>query len=174
MSLFLRSLCLALAIGLSVPSGAGAAQRWAAPSSARVSGPCVAIDPCRLAEAISGAADGDEVVLAPGIYSVAGELTVRGRVTLRGASGPSRPVLAGAANGPSLLTLKAGGAIRHVEIRASKDALHMQGGLAEDVLLSSAGGDGVKMDDSPSATVLRDSVVRTDAGAGAALRVHTG
>src|SRR3954468_22216740 len=84
MSLFTRSLCLALAIGLSVPSGAVAAQRWAAPGSTRVLGPCVAIDPCTLAKAIEKGADGDEVVLAPGIYSVASELALRARMTLRG------------------------------------------------------------------------------------------
>ena len=40
----------------------------------------------------------------------------------------------------------------------------MQGGVAEDVVLSSVSGDGAKLVGSPAGTVLRDAVVRTDAG----------
>jgi hypothetical protein len=66
----------------------------------------------------------------------------------------------------SVLTFKSGGSIRHLEIRSAapgQDALTMQGGVAEDVVLSSAGGDGAKIVGSPAGTVLRDAVVRTDA-----------
>src|SRR4051794_21108191 len=174
MSLFFRLLCLMLALGLLAPSGASAAERWAAPSIVRGSPTCLASDPCALAEALDGAKDGDEVVLVPGDYPVDRELNVRERVTLRGQSGLSRPVLVGA-DKPAVVTLKPEGRLRHVEIRAGKDALHMQGGRAEDVVLSSAKGDGAKIDGSPAEIVLRDAVVRTDATdrEATAVRVHT-
>jgi hypothetical protein len=167
MLLAFRSSFLALAVVLFAPAGADAAQRWASPTSARVSGPCLAIDPCRLAEAIGGAAEGDEVVLAPGTYAVGAALDPSVRVTVRGARGYSRPVLVGAADLTlSVLVFRSGGSIRHLEIRSvapGQDALTMQGGVAEDVVLSSAGGDGAKIVGSPAGTVLRDAVVRTDA-----------
>jgi hypothetical protein len=64
-----------------------------------------------------------------------------------------------------VLTFKEGGVLRRLAVEATamgRDALTMQGGLAEDLLVLSAAGDGAKIVGSPSATLLRDSVVRTN------------
>jgi hypothetical protein len=165
----LGSLLVAVLLVLFVPSGAGAAQRWASPASARTAGPCLAIDPCRLDTAIANASAGDEVVLARGTYTVGAPIDTPAPLTLRGARGPQRPTLVGAADLlESVVSFKKGGTLRHLEIRATapgQDALTMQSGIAEDVVLTSAGGDGAKLVGSPGGTLLRDSVVRTDSAA---------
>ena len=149
------------------PASAGAAQRWSAPTAARTSGPCVAVDPCTLAAALAGAATGDEILLAPGTYPMPAPLTASVRVTLRGAEA-GRPVIVGneTSEDHAVLTFRTGGTLRHVEIHATQgeqDALTLQGGVAEDVVLSAAGGDGAKVVGDSGGTVLRDAVVRTAA-----------
>ena len=154
------------------PAAASAAERWAAPAATRASGPCLAIDPCRLDVAITGAVNGDEVVVTPGEYTVASALAPAARITLRGEAGKPRPALIGAEGLQSpVLSLKTGGTLRHLALRATaagQDALTMQGGLAEDLILVSATGDGAKLVGSPAGTVMRDSVVRTGAASGGA------
>jgi hypothetical protein len=155
--------------GVLSPAPAGAAERWASAAGTRTSGPCLAVDPCRLEEAISGAVDGDEVILSPGAYDITGPLAPAARITLRGEAGKPRPTLTGTASlTASVLSFKTGGTLRHLALQATaagQDALTMQGGLAEDVVLLSATGDGAKVVGSAAGTVLRDSVVRTDAAA---------
>jgi hypothetical protein len=164
-------LCIVVIAALR-PAAAGAAERWAAPAGTRAPGPCLAIEPCRLDLAIGGAVNGDEVILTPGDYAVAGALEPTARITLRGEAGKPRPVLIGAASlQSSVLSFKLGGTLRHLALQATaagQDALTMQGGLAEDVILVAASGDGAKLVGSPAGTVLRDSVVRTDAAGGGA------
>lgn len=78
------------------------------------------------------------------------------------------------------LSFKAGGTVRHLAIEASgalNDALTLQRGVAEGLLLTSTGGDGAKVvGDAAVTTVLRDSVVRTTApGTGtAAIKTRDG
>jgi hypothetical protein len=174
-----RPVLAALSLLLLLPGGASAAQRWSSPTASRTSGACLSVDPCRLDQAIAGAATGDEVVLAPGAYAVDAPLESRVRLTLRGARGPQRPVLTGAAELlSSVLTFKTGGTLRHIEIRAAapgQDALTIEGGVAEDVVLSSATGDAAKVVTAAGGTVLRDAIVRTDATASgaAALKLRT-
>src|SRR4051794_1477457 len=157
----------------SVAADAGAAQRWAAPTATQPGRSCLAIDPCRLDEAIAGAVTGDEVVLAPGSYAVGAPIDVPARITLRGARGPQRPVLVGGTDLlAALLSFKSGGTLRHLELRATapdQDALTLQGAIAEDLVLVSASGDGAKVVGAAGGTMLRDTVVRPDAqGRGAA------
>jgi hypothetical protein len=174
-----RSAVAGLSFVLLFPSGADAAQRWASPAATRASGPCLSVDPCRLDQAIAGAAANDEVVLAPGAYAVGATLAPTVRLTLRGARGHARPVLTGAADLlSSVLSVKTGGTLRHLEIRATapaQDALTMEGGVAEDVVLTSAAGDGAKIVTATEGTVLRDAVVSTDATTSgtAALKLRT-
>ena len=164
---------LSIAVSAAIsPAAATAGERWATPSSSRASGPCLAIDPCRLDVAITGAANGDDVILAPGDYVVAGPLEPSTKITLRGEAGKPRPTLIGAASlQSSVLSFKVDGTLRHLALQstaAGQDALTMQGGLAEDVILVSDSGDGAKLVGSPAGTVLRDSVVRTSAAVGGA------
>jgi hypothetical protein len=174
-----RPVLVALSLLLLMPTGATAAQRWSSPAATRTSGPCLSVDPCRLDQAIAGAASGDEVVLASGAYAVDAPLEPRVRLTLRGARGPQRPVLTGSAGLlSSVVTFRTGGTLRHVEIRATapdEDALTIEGGVAEDVVLSSVAGDAAKVVTAAGGTVLRDAIASTDATASgaAALKIRT-
>jgi hypothetical protein len=173
----MRAFLVALSLLLLLPTGASAAQRWSSPTATRTSGACLSVDPCRLDQAVAGAATGDEVVLAPGEYALAAPLEPRVRLTLRGARGPQRPVLTGSA-GSAVVSVKTGGTLQHLELRATatdQDALTMEGGVAEDVLLTSAAGDGAKIVTAAAGTILRDAVVTTDAttSGAAALKIRT-
>lgn len=162
-----------------VPASADAAQRWAAPTAVRTAEPCLAIDPCTLTTAVNGAVTADEVLLEPGRYAMAWPLSAPARITLRGARA-ERPVIVGneISEDDAVLTLRHGGALRHVEIQATRgeqDALAVQGGVVEDVLLSSTGGNGAQVWGDTPATVVRGSLVRTGVpndGDRAALRLR--
>ena len=164
--LFLSFVVLAV---LLPSASAPAAERWASPTSTKSSGTCAAADPCSLRQAVAGAAAGDEVIVSPGTYTVGSRLEPLVPITLRGVAGSPRPRLVGGSNlSASVLTFKAGGVLRHLAVEATspgRDALTMQGGLAEDLLLVSATGDGAKLVGSPPGTLLRDSVVRTTGAA---------
>ncbi|HET9738360.1 MAG TPA: hypothetical protein VFP78_09580, partial [Solirubrobacteraceae bacterium] len=164
---WLRLSLASVVVALLLPSAsAAAAERWASPASTKTSGLCPAVDPCALDHAITGAASGDEVIVSPGTYAVAKPLLSFVPITLRGVAGAARPRLVGASSlKGSVLSFKAGGALRRLALEASSndhDALTMEGGSAEDLLLVAAGGDGAKIVGSPAGTLLRDSVVRTD------------
>jgi hypothetical protein len=162
----------ALAVLLLTAPSADAAQRWASPDSTVTDGACSASHPCRLEAAVNGAATGDEVVVAPGTYVLTTELSPAA-IDLRGAAGWPRPrIRGGAAAGTSVLSFKAGGTLRHLAIEATasgQDALQLRTATGEDLLLTSATGDGAKVVGSAAGTVLRDSVVYTAAtGSGSA------
>jgi hypothetical protein len=164
---WLRLVLASVVVALLLPSAsAAAAERWASPTSTKTSGLCPAVDPCELAHATTGAASGDDVIVSPGTYAVAKPLSPLVPITLRGLAGAARPRLVGASNlKGSVLTFKAGGALRRLALEAAShdhDALTLEGGSAEDLLLVAAGGDGAKIVGSPAGTLLRDSVVRTD------------
>jgi hypothetical protein len=147
---------------LLMPVSAGAAQRWASADSTVQSGTCSATSPCRINYAVEGAAAGDEVVVAPGTYHVTTSLYPTVPIDLHGVAGQPRPHLIGNA-GTALLAFKSGGSLRHLALEgtgSAQDALTLRGGLAEDLLLRSATGDGAKVDGAPGGTVLRDSVVQ--------------
>jgi hypothetical protein len=159
---------VALAAALS-PASAQAAQRFATPSGGATSGSCAAGTPCELGFAVDGASAGDEVVVLPGDYSV-GSLSPTVPIVLRGAVGRPRPRIVGS-SGSTVLSFKEGGAVRHLALQATgalQDALTLQGGVGEDLLLRSSGGDAAKLVGSRSGTVLRDTVAHTTA-AGASL-----
>jgi hypothetical protein len=154
-------------VGLWVPSSAGATQRWTTAESTADSGACTATSPCRIDYAIEGAAAGDEVIVAPGTYRVASSLRPAASIELHGVAGQPRPHLIGY-GGSSLLEFKSGGSVRHLALEATgsgQDALTLRGGLAEDLLMRSATGEGTEVDGAPDGTVLRDSVVQTSADA---------
>jgi hypothetical protein len=162
----LGSVCLGMVGLLLVPVSAGAAQRWASPESTLKSDTCSATSPCNIDYAVEGAAAGDEVIVTPGTYTLTSSLYPTVPIDVHGVAGQPRPHLIG--NGATaLLTFKSGGSLRHLALEATgsgQDALTLRGGLAEDLLLRSATGDGAKVDGAAAGTVLRDSVVQAFGG----------
>ena len=151
---------------LLVPVSANAAQRWASAESTLGSGTCGATSPCGIEYAVEGAAAGDEVVVAPGTYDLTRSLYPTVPIDVHGVAGQPRPHLIGYAS-TALLSFKSGGSLRHLALEGTgsgQDALTLRGGLAEDLLLRSATGDGAKVDGTAGGTVLRDSVVQAFGG----------
>lgn len=165
---------LALAALLIVVPGASAAQRWASATSSATSGTCTALAPCRLDYAVEGAASGDEVVVAAGTYMLDRGLTIGAAIVVRG---EGRPYITGSRSWETTLSVEAGATVRHLALEATggdADALTIKdGALVEDVVATSAAGDGAKVVGDPGVTVLRDSVVVTGASA-AALKLRDG
>jgi hypothetical protein len=166
-SLTARIAGMAAAVLALVPATTAAAQRYAAPSATSTSGTCPAAAPCRIDYAVNGAAAGDEVIVASGTYAVGAVMSPNVALAVHGVPDEARPVLVGADTLPAaLLSFKAGGSLRHLELRATapgQDALTLQRGLAEDVVLVSASGDAAKVVGAQPATVLRDAVARSSA-----------
>ena len=167
MRLRLGLLLSSVLVAVLLPSATAAgAERWATPTGTRTSAACSASDPCTLHQAVAGAAAGDVIIVSSGTYAVGSPLEPKVPVTLKGLAGSPRPRLVGASNlGASVLTFKAGGVLRRLAVEATaagRDALTMQGGLAEDLLVLSQTGDGAKIVATPAGTLLRDSVVRTN------------
>lgn len=157
---------LALVATSFAPATAGAAQRWVSPTSMQTSGACLVHDPCTLRGAVNGAATGDEILVAAGRYVLAAPLTANVRVTVRGVDA-GRPVIVGdeTSEDDAVLTFRTGSTLRHIQIEATRgqqDALELQGGVAEDVIVSSVGGNGAKVYGSANGTIVRDLLARTD------------
>ena len=132
---------------------------------------CTAAAPCSLAVAVSEASTGDEVIVKSGTYRVDETIEPEAAINLHGAAGSPRPWLVGSDTLlDEVLSAKKGGSLRHLGLKATAvggDALSLQDGVAEDLLIVSEQGDGGKIVGVPGGTVLRDSVVHAS-GAGAA------
>ena len=158
---------------LALPAPAGAAQRWASPTSTTSAASCTALAPCKLSYAISGSSAGDEVVLAPGDYQLNGLIQVPHALDLHGEAGKPRPrILGGVVQNAAMLQFKVPGTVRHLELVATgggEDPLTLGGGaVGEDLVLTSADGDGAKIVGHSNTTVLRDSVATTGSSSGSA------
>ena len=151
----------ALATLIAAPS-AQAATRYAAPAGSGST--CAATAPCAVADAVSGAASGDDVVLAAGDYPVTSPLHVSAGITVEGTPGQPRPRLLG---DPSLsgntVALGNGATARHLEIHAadeSDSSLQLTGATGEDLVLvsTSNGGSAAVLKGAPSGTLLRNAL----------------
>jgi len=169
-----------VAIALLTPAAAGAhTTRYTNPSATSTSGDCPIAMPCKIAYAINGSSDGDEVIVAPGSYTISTPLDAPA-IDLHGVAGQAAPELAGTSNlGGDVLTFERGGTVRHLRLRGASpadDALSLQKGRAEDLTIVAVAGDGAKVMTDSGATVLRDSVVVAEAsGSGpAALKLREG
>jgi hypothetical protein len=133
----------ALAV-LAVSPDAQAATRYAAPAGTGAG--CAEAAPCALADAVGGAASGDEVVLASGDYDVSATLKATVSLTVQGVAGQPRPRLVGSASlSADTLNLNAGGTARHLEIQGhgpSGAALRLRGAVGEDLVLASSSATG--------------------------------
>jgi hypothetical protein len=165
-----------IVLALLVAPTAGAAQRYATPNGSATSPSCAASDPCRIDRAVHGAAAGDEVIVAPGTYSVHVPLRPGVRIDLHGDRDHASPRLIGDAGlKASVLAFRAG-TVGHLSLEATaagEDALTLEGGVADGLRLLSSSGDGGSVSATVAPTVLRNTVVRV-AGKGLALLASAG
>jgi hypothetical protein len=96
---------------------ASAAVRYASPGGAGAN-PCSAATPCSLATAVSGAAGGDQVLLAAGDYTLAGTLTVTASIAIDGPLGQPRArlVYMGVPTSPAVSISQPNTALRRLDI----------------------------------------------------------
>ena len=167
-------------LALLAPAAAGAQTiRHTASAASSTSGTCSAALPCRIDHAINAAADGDEVVVAPGTYAITIPLDAPA-IDLHGVAGQPAPLLAGDTNlAGAVLTFENGGTVRHLALRGdspANDALSLEQGLAEDLAITAITGDGAKVMTAATPTVMRDSVVVLEGSASgsAALKLREG
>ena len=161
---------------LAFPAAGSAATRYATPAPA--GGATCAVDsPCALMTAVSGAGATDEVVVAPGDYTIEGEpLGVPAGVTVRGQAGAPRPLLHGNL-GVSSMTLvaadSAGATLRHLTIRndaSSGNALRATGATLDDLFVHAAGAETTAAELGLGAT-MTNSVVWNSTSAGDAVHI---
>src|SRR3954451_6953199 len=164
---------------------ADAAVRFASPAGAGAA-PCAEAAPCNINTAISGAADGDEVVLASGTYDSAHGVPVQGidvgntqdNLLIHGRPGRPRPVISYSDGGePVVEVLGSGTTIRDVRLEAlaaNEIGLYAPGSGTFDrmqILASGNGGVGALLF---GASVLRSSIVRATGTSATAVRVSDG
>ena len=144
---------------------AHAAVRYSTPTGGATSGSCAAAAPCTLEVAVNSAADGDEVVVAPGVYSLTKKLVPRGELDIHGDRDYAWPRIVGPNTLKEPMLTLDGGTLEHVWLFASsrKEALVLQEGIVDGAKIESANGDAATVYGSDT-TVIRNSVV-TSAGA---------
>jgi hypothetical protein len=114
MKLFRLALLTSLALASASPGVAAAAQRYASPSGSGTA--CSSASPCQIAQAITGAQSGDEVVVMPGDHSLTAAPPLHNQVTIRGVPGQPRPRLVFSGNGQGGMFAPVGTVLRHLEI----------------------------------------------------------
>jgi hypothetical protein len=171
---------LAVCLAVGAAPAAAHADRWAVPRGGATAGDCAVEAPCTLAVAVGGASAGDRVVVTPGTHTLTASLSSPAAIEIVGQEGRPRPHIVTAPGfAGTLLSFKEGGALRHLGLEADgagNDALTLEAGVAEDLIVTSGGGDAVKVVGTPEGVLLRDSVLHTGAGDGgyAALKVREG
>jgi hypothetical protein len=150
-----------IVLTLLMAPAANAARRFASPDGATTAA-CSAADPCALQTAVNNAADGDEVVVTAGTYTLAKKLVPRGALDIHGDADFAWPriVATGALKEP-VLTLDEG-TLSHVFIHAAanKEALVLKEGVVDGAWLESANGDAATVYGSDR-TVIRNSIVKS-------------
>ena len=163
----------ALVVAAWMTSSASAAQRYATPSGA---GDCSSASPCGIAQAVSGASDGDEVIVTPGDYSLRPQgLNVYNAVTIHGVAGQPRPRLLVGGSTPSVL-LGAGSTLRYVEVDQAPGVqgttLGASGALVDQVIANGTAQPGWPTVLSANSTI-RNSIVVAPGVNGVALRTES-
>ncbi len=165
-----RSCLLASLLALLTCSSALAQARFAGPAGTSTN-PCTREAPCDFATAVQGAANGDEVVVLPGTYSLGPDsVTDETAIFLHGdLSGPRPQLKSSVVGAPALQVDNAGTTVRWLGLSApGGSGLQLRSGFAEE-LVASAGGLTNGACEVDNAT-LRDSVcVASSAGAPAIL-----
>src|SRR5687767_1019309 len=141
------TLAATAAAALTFAAPAFGATRHASPASADAVGSCSALAPCRLDHAVNGSAAGDEIVVAPGTYSVGVSMAAGGPVFIHGVAGQARPRIVGTPELTShVLSLGGGGVARHLYVEGSAplfSALSVERALVEGVEVVATAGDGI-------------------------------
>ena len=107
-------LCLAL---LTVPAGAQAAQRYAAPNGTGLS--CTQQEPCSFQDAVNAASENDEVIVTAGEYTISGAPlnVVYPGLQIHGDPGGPMPRVTAALGGlPAIRMSAAGSSISYLEV----------------------------------------------------------
>lgn len=168
------TLAATAAAAITFAAPAFGATRYVSPASTDAVGSCSALAPCRLDHAVNGSAAGDEIVVAPGTYSVGLSMAASGPVFIHGVAGQARPRIVGIPELTSpVLALDAGGVARHLYVEGNAplfSALSVDRALVEGVEVVAAAGDGI---DVKGASVVRDSVARAT-GTGTSLQSKDG
>src|SRR5262245_63069824 len=150
-----------IAFTLFAAPAANAARRFASPDGSTTAA-CTAADPCALQTAVNAAADGDEVVVTSGTYTLAKKLVPRGALDIHGDPDFAWPKIVGTGSLKEPILTLDGGTLRHVLIHASanKEALILKAGVVDGVRLESANGDAATVYGSDG-TVIRNAVIRS-------------
>jgi hypothetical protein len=112
---FLSVLAALVTVASASPAASAAAQRYASPAGD--GSDCSAAHPCTIRGAIGPAVAGDEVIVAPGDYSLTGNtLFVNAPVTIHGVAGQPRPRLLFSGPGQFGMDLDPGTTLRWLEV----------------------------------------------------------
>lgn len=162
----------ALAAAASTAPGASAAtQRYASPTGSGTA--CSSAGPCSITQAITGAINGDEVIVAPGDYPVTGTLSATG-VTIHGVAGEPRPrLLFSGVNGADLDLNST--TLRYVEVDQTPgqygDALAVHNSFVDQVIAR-----GSALPDSETVwsrnTTIRNSIIVAPGPSGTAILTY--
>jgi len=163
---------MAVIVVLAVPAFASAAVRYAEPGAGGADPTCPQSDPCDLEEAVELAADGDEIVILTGTYTLADGLSIGGIGTVvHGESNQPRPVLQ-TSGFTGVALSNTGSTLRHfaIEHTGGGAGLNSIGTVERVTVRSTNAGADVACNLGLSA-LLRDSTCSTTAGTAPAIRV---
>jgi hypothetical protein len=168
-------LLIALAVLPATPAWA-VEERWAAPTGDPAATACTPDTPCSLQAALSGAADGAEIVLLPGDYTVDAPLVVDRDVDVHGYEGSERPTIESSVlQAEPVLTVSAPGAtVTHLEVvadAAGQVALALEAGRADRVVAHAESGHGATV---RGTAALTNSLATTAGASAAAVRIEDG
>jgi hypothetical protein len=142
------------------PATAAAAQRYAGPNGSGTA--CTSANQCSIRQAIEAAGFNDEVIVAPGDYSLTTTLQTPYGMTIHGVGGQPRPRLLFSGTGQGGqgqmgLKVLAGSTLRYLEVDQANDwpALTAQQSLVDQVVAKGSGAWTAEVQNS----TLRDSIV---------------
>lgn len=159
----LRPTVLAMLLTGVLAAPAAATTRYAAPGASASSG-CTQAAPCSLVGAVGAAATGDDVAVTSGDYAVSSSISPTTRMDIHGIAGEPRPRLLGSSSlTAAVVSAKQGGTVSdlYVASAGSGQALELQGGVGDDLVLVASSTDAVKLVGAPAGTLLRDTLART-------------
>ncbi len=167
-------LLVVLAGSLTLVSPAMATRYWAAPGPIGVGNCTSAATACRLSDANTAAnANGDEIVLTPGTYTVASQLSNSHQISIHGEDGQPRPVIQGSTSTLNVLYLTGGASLRDLEIDQAgttpAGVLELAGtGTLDHVILKATGAHtfAALLVDPASSYTVRNSVALISSGPG--------
>jgi hypothetical protein len=129
----------AVAAAAAIAPATAAAERYASPGGTPV-GACSAGDPCDFETAVEGAADGEEVVVLPGVHTPAGEVLLDTASFVHGLDDQPTPLILSAA-GTAISVTNAGAELRRLEVTHSGigDGLLLDAGTGRRLTVRSSG-----------------------------------